>query len=88
MSKLHLLIENSLDRDDDGQVKTCFNTCLKVENNVEELCYQGIKFERYELAIKQAKTVYVGAILNICTKVEQIFSSFVDSVAFSNITWH
>ena len=34
MSKLHLIIENSLDENDDGQVKTCFKTfCLKVENN-------------------------------------------------------
>ena len=31
MSKLHLIIENSLDEDDDGQVKKCFrNFCLKL----------------------------------------------------------
>ena len=86
MSKLRLLIENSLDEDDDGQVKTCFKTfCLEVENNDGEFCYQGIKLAKYELAIKRVKTVYTSAILNISTKVEQRFSLFVESVAFSNI---
>ena len=34
MSKLHVIIENSLDEDDDGQVKTCFKTfSSKVEND-------------------------------------------------------
>ena len=37
------------------------------------------------MTIKRAKTVYASAISNICTKVEQTFSSFVESVAFSNI---
>ena len=86
MSKLRLIIENSLDEDDDGQVKICFKTfCWKVENDGGEFCYQGIKLPKYELPIKQAKTVYTSAISNICTKVEQRFSSFVESVAFSNI---
>ena len=72
MSKLRLIIENSLDEDDDEQVKTCFKTfCLKVENDDREFCYQGIKLAKYELTIKQAKTVYANAILNICTKVKQ-----------------
>ena len=44
MSKLCLIIENSLDEDDDGQVKTCFKTfCSKVENDDREFCYQCIK---------------------------------------------
>ena len=34
ISKLRLIIENSLDEDDDGQVKTCFKTfSSKVEND-------------------------------------------------------
>ena len=37
------------------------------------------------MTIKRAKTVYASAISNICTKVEQRFSSFVKSVAFSVI---
>ena len=48
MSKLHLIIENSLDEDDDGQVKKCFKTfCSKVENDDGEFCYQGIKLAKY-----------------------------------------
>ena len=48
MSKLHLIIENSLDEDDDGQVKTCFKTfCSKVENDDWDFCYQGIKLAKY-----------------------------------------
>ena len=95
MSKLQLIIENSLDENDDGQVKTCFKTfCSKVEDDNREFCYQSIKLEfcnqsiklaKYELIINWAKTVYPSAISNICFKVEQIFSSFVVSVAFSNI---
>ena len=86
MSKLCLIIENSLHEDDDGQVKTCFKTfCSKVENDDREFFYQGIKFTKHELTIKRAKTVYASTISNICTKVEQRFSSFVESVAFSNI---
>ena len=86
MSKLHLIIENSLDENDDGQGKTCFKTfCLKVENDGGEFCYQDIKLAKYELTIKRAKAVYTSAISNICTKVEQRVSSFVESVAFSNI---
>ena len=95
MSKLQLIIENSLDENDDGKVKTCSKTfCLEVENDNGEFCYQSIKVEfcyqriklaKYELSIKWAKTVYPSAISNICTKVEQILSSFVVSVAFSNI---
>ena len=85
MSKLCLIIEN-LDEDDDRQVKTCFKTfCSKVENDDWEFCYQGIKLAKYELTITWTKTVYASAISNICTKVEQRFSSLVDSVAFSNI---
>ena len=83
MSKLRLIIENSLDENDDGHVKTCFKTfCSKVENDDSEFCYQGIKLAKYELTIKRAKTVYTSAISNICTKLEQRFSSFVESVAF------
>ena len=76
----------ALDEDDDGQVRTYFKTfCSKVENDGGEFCYQGIKLAKYELTIKRAKAVYTSAILNICTKLEQRFSSFVESVAFSNI---
>ena len=86
MSKLRLIIENPLDEDDDDEVKTCFKAfCSKVENDDREFCCQGIKLAKYELTIKWAKTVYASAIWNICTKVEQRFSSFVESVAFSNI---
>ena len=86
MSKLRLLIENSLDNDGDGQVKTCFKTfCSKVENDGGKFFYQGIKLSKYELTIERAKTVYTSAISTICTKVEQRFSSFTESVAFSNI---
>ena len=86
LSKLYLIIENSLDKDNDGQMKTCFKTfCLKVENDDGEFCYEGIKLTKYELTIKWAKAIYASAISNICTKVEQRFSSFVESVAFSNI---
>ena len=53
MSKLRLVIENSLDEDDDGKVKTCFKTfCSKIENDNREFCYQGIKLAKYELTIK------------------------------------
>ena len=37
------------------------------------------------MTIKRAKNVYASVISNIRTKVEQRFSSFVESVAFSNI---
>ena len=67
MSKLHLIIENSLDKDGDGQVKTCFKIfCSKVENDDGEFCYQSTKVAKYELTIKRAKTVYASAISNIC----------------------
>ena len=86
MSKLCLLFENSLDNDGDGQVKKCFKTfCSKVENDGSKFFYQGIKLSKYELTIEPAKTVYTSAILTICTKVEQRFSSFTESVTFSNI---
>ena len=86
MSKLCLLIENSLDNDGDRQVKTCFKTfCSKIENDGGKFFYQGIKLSKYELTIERAKTVYTSAISTICTKVEQSFSSFIESVAFSNI---
>ena len=40
MSKLHLILENSLDENDDRQVKTFFKTfCSKVENDDGEYCY-------------------------------------------------
>ena len=58
---------------------------LKVESDDGEFCYQGIKLAKCELTIKRAKTVYASAISDICTKVEQRFSSFVDSATFSNI---
>ena len=84
--KLRLLIENSLDNDGDGQVKTCFKTfCSKVENDGGKFLYQGINLSKYELTIERAKAVYTSAISTICTKVEQRFSSFTESVAFSNI---
>ena len=39
MSELRLIIENSLDENDDGQVKTRFKTfCLKVENDDGKFC--------------------------------------------------
>ena len=86
MSKLRLIIENSLDEDDDGHVKACFKTFyLQVKNDDSKFCYQGIKITTYELTIKRAKTVYTSEISNICTKFEQRFSTFVEFVVFSNI---
>ena len=86
MSKLHLIIESLLDENDDGPVKTCFKTFYsQFKNDDSEFCYQGIKITKYELTIKQAQTVYTSAISNICTKFEQRFSTFVESVVFSNI---
>ena len=68
-------------------MKTCFKTfCSKVKNDGGKFCYQGIKLAQYELTIKRAKAVYTSPISNIGTKVEQRFSSFVKSVAFSNIS--
>ena len=49
VSKLCLIIENLLDEDDNGHVKTCFKTCLKVKNDDGKFCYQGIKLAKYEL---------------------------------------
>ena len=43
ISKLCLIIENSLDKDDDRQVKTCFKAfCLKVENDIKVLSLQNM----------------------------------------------
>ena len=72
-----------LDEDDDGQVKTCFKTFSSKVENDDGNCYQGITLTKYELTIRQSKTVYASAISNICTKAEQRLSSFVKSVAFS-----
>ena len=86
VSKLLLIIKNSLDEDDDGQVKKCFKTfCSKVENDDGDFCYQGIRLPKHELAIKRAKTVYTSATSSVCNKVEKRFSLFVESVAFSSI---
>ena len=85
MSKLCLIVENSLGKDDDRQVKTCFKTYLKVKNDDSKFCYQVIKITKCELTIKQAKTVSTSAISNICSKSEQRFYMFVESVVFSNI---
>ena len=59
--------------------------CSKVENDDGEYCYQDIKLAKYELTIKRAKNFYTSVTSNICNKVEQRFSSFVEPVAFSNI---
>ena len=89
VSKLRLIIENSLGEDDDGQVKTSFKTfCSKVENDDGEFCYQGIKLTKFELTIKRAKTVYASAISNIYTKVEQIFSSFWNLLYFETFYYY
>ena len=43
ISKLCLIIKNSLDKDDDRQVKTCFKAfCLKVENDIKVLSLQNM----------------------------------------------
>ena len=43
MSKLCLIVENSLGKDDDRQVKTCFKAfCLKVENDIKVLSLQNM----------------------------------------------
>ena len=85
MSKLCLIVENSLGKDDDRQVKTYFKNYLKVKNDDSKFCYQVIKITKCELTIKQAKTVSTRTISNICSKFEQRFYTFVESVVFSNI---
>ena len=61
MSKLRLLIENSLDNDGDRQLKTCFKTfCSKVENDGSKFFYQGIKLSKYELTTERAKQSIPG----------------------------
>ena len=59
-------------------MKSCFKTCPKVKNGDGEFCHQGIKLAK--LTIKPTKTVYTSAISSICTKAEQRFSLFVESV--------
>ena len=85
MSKLRLIVENSLDGNE-NQVKTCLqNFISNVKKNNDEYFYQDIKLHKYETTIARARDIYSSAITNICSKVEARFSSLLDSVIFKNI---
>ena len=58
VEKLCLIIENSLNEDDAGQVKSCFKTCSKVKNDDGEFSHQGIRLAKLELTIKQIPVQY------------------------------
>ena len=84
MSKLRLIVENSLDGNE-NQVKTCLqNFISNVKKNNDEYFYQDIKLHKYETTIAQARDIYSSAITNI----------FSFSIGFSNIqkypiaSWH
>ena len=75
MSKLRLIVENSLDGNE-NQVKTCLqNFISNVKKNNDEYFYQDIKLHKYETTIAQARDIYSSAITNI----------FSFSIGFSNI---
>ena len=81
-SKLWLIVENLLDGDE-NQVKMCLqNFISNVKKNNDEYFYQDIKLHKYETTIAQARDLYSSAITNICSKVEERFSSLLDSVIF------
>ena len=85
MSKLRLIMENSLNGNE-NQVKTCLqNFISNVKKNNDEYFYQDIKLHKYETTIARARDIYSSAITNICSKVEARFSSLLDSVIFKNI---
>ena len=85
MSKLQLIMENSLDGNE-NQVKTCQqNSISNVKKNNNEYFYQDIKLHKYEITIARARDMYSSTITNICSKVEARFSSLLDSVIFKNI---
>ena len=85
MSKLRLIVENSLDGNE-NQVKTCLqNFISNVKKNNDEYFYQDIKLHKYETTIARARDIYSSAITNIFSKVEARFSSLLDSVIFKNI---
>ena len=85
MSKLRLIVENSLDGNE-NQVKTCLqNFISNVKKNNDEYFYQDIKLHKYETTIVRAMDIYCSAITNIYSKVEARFSSLLDSVIFKNI---
>ena len=85
MSKLWLIVENSLDGNE-NQVKTCLqNFISNVKKSNDEYFYQDIKLCKYEITIAQARDIYSSAIMIICSKVEAKFSSLLDSVIYKNI---
>ena len=85
MSKLRLIVENSLDGNE-NQVKTCLQDFISnVKKNNDEYFYQDIKLHKYETTIAQARDIYPSAITNIRSKVEAKFSSLLDSAIFKNI---
>ena len=85
MSELRLIVENSLDGNE-NQVKTCLqNFIFNVKKNNDEYFYQDIKLHKYETTIAQARDIYSSTIRNIFSKVEARFSSLLDSVIFKNI---
>ena len=85
MSKLRLIVENSLDGNE-NQVKTCLQDFISsVKKNNDEYFYQDIKLHKYETTIAQARDIYPSAITNIRSKVEAKFSSLLDPVIFKII---
>ena len=85
MSKLRLIVENSLDGNE-NQVKTCLqNFISNVKKNNDEYFYQDIKLHKYETTIARLRDIYSSAIMNVCSKVDARFSSLLDSVLFKNI---
>ena len=85
MSKLRLIVENSLDGKE-NQVNTYLqNFISNVKKNNDEYFYQDIKLHKYETTIARARDIYSSTITNICSKVEARFSSLLDSVIFKNI---
>ena len=85
MSKLRLIVENSLDGNENQVKRYLQNFISNVKKNKAEYFYQDIKLHKYETTIARARDIYSSAITNICSKVEARFSSLLDSVIFKNI---
>ena len=62
VSKLQLIVENSLDGND-NQVKTCLqNFISNVKKNNDEYIYQDIKLHKHETTITRARYIYFSTI--------------------------
>ena len=86
MSKLWLIVENSLDGNENQVWTYLQNFISNVKKNNDEYFYWDIKLHKYETTIVQARDIYSSAITNICSKVEARFSSLLDSAIFKNIS--